>query len=84
MITVGNDDVVSYKNNNEWLKKHPAEAIIFSQPEKTWANIKSPFQTTFRELVIGKLPEEKELIETLKTVFSRLQKVKWTLQFPVV
>ena len=84
MVTVGNDDVVSYKNNNEWLKTHPAEAIIFSQPEKTWANIKSPYLTTFSELVIGKLPEERELIETLKTVFSRLQKVKWALQFPVV
>jgi len=28
MITVGHDDVISYKNNNEWLKTHPAEAIF--------------------------------------------------------
>ena len=82
MITVGNDDVISYKNNNEWLKTHPAKAAIFSQPELTWENIKSPYKTTFSELVIGDLPKEKELIETLKLVYNRLRKVTWEVQFP--
>ena len=71
-----------YKNNNEWLKTHPAEAAIFSQPEITWENIKSPYKTTFSELVIGDLPKEKELIETLKLVYYRLRKVTWEVQFP--
>ena len=70
------------KNNNEWLKTHPAEAAIFSQPEITWENIKSPYKTTFSELVIGDLPKEKELIETLKLVYNRLRKVRWEVQFP--
>jgi len=82
MITVGNDDVISYKNNNEWLKTHPSEAIIFMRPEKTWERIKLPYKTTFRELVIGKLPEENNMIETLKMVFTRLKEVGWTIQFP--
>ncbi len=33
---VGDDDVFSFKNNNEWLKKHPASALIFHNPESTW------------------------------------------------
>ncbi|MGQ1890996.1 nucleotidyl transferase AbiEii/AbiGii toxin family protein [Thermophagus sp. OGC60D27] len=84
MKKVGNDDVISYKNNNEWLKTHPSEAIIFKNPEKAWENIKSVYRTKFRELVIGELPREVELIESLKTVFSRLQQVKWDPQFPLV
>lgn len=84
MMKVGNDDFISYKNNNEWLKTHPSEAIIFCNPEKTWENIKFVYRTKFRELVIGKLPREVELIESLKTVFNRLQQVKWNRQFPVV
>jgi predicted nucleotidyltransferase component of viral defense system len=82
MVTVGNDDVVSYKNKNEWLKNHPAEAMIFRRSEETWEKIKSPYQTTFSELVIGELPDEDALIETLKTIFKRLQRIKWILQFP--
>lgn len=79
MMMVANDDIISYKNNNEWLKIHPAKALIFSEPEKTWQKIKTPYQTTFKELAIGRLPKENELIETLKEIFNRLQQVIWKM-----
>ncbi len=80
LVDVGNDDVVSFKNNNEWLRNHPAEAIIFKQPEETWSQIRTPYQTTFKDLVIGIMPEEEDLVETLKTVGSRLLDIKWTIK----
>jgi predicted nucleotidyltransferase component of viral defense system len=79
LITVGKDDVVSFKNNNEWLQNHPAEAIAFSKSEDTWDKIKNTYRTTFKELVIGNLPDEADLVNTLKQVHNRLRKVKWSI-----
>ncbi|NQU52279.1 MAG: nucleotidyl transferase AbiEii/AbiGii toxin family protein [Bacteroidetes bacterium] len=80
LVDVGKDDVVSFKNNKKWLRNHPAQAIVFKQPKETWNKIRTPYQTTFKDLVTGTLPEEKELIETLKTVGSRLLEIEWTIE----
>ena len=77
---VGKDDLLSFKNNNDWLSKHPKEAIMFSDIETTWNNINSTYNTTFKGMVLGDLPEEKELINTLKLVSNALNKVDWELQ----
>ena len=34
LIKVGNDDVVSFENNNQWVIHHPNEALIFKNLEK--------------------------------------------------
>jgi len=31
LLKVANDDVKSFKNNNDWLKYHPKEALIFKR-----------------------------------------------------
>lgn len=80
MVMVGSDDVLSFKNNNDWLGIHPKEAIIFTNPAGTWDAIKTPYRTTFRDLVIGELPTEDNLIATLGKVAKRLNGVIWTLQ----
>ncbi|HTE28591.1 nucleotidyl transferase AbiEii/AbiGii toxin family protein [Flavitalea sp.] len=54
---VGADDVLSFRNNKDWLTTHPAEALVFKVPEETWEKIRQPYQTTFKDLVIGTLPE---------------------------
>ena len=79
LITVGKDDLISFKNNDRWLQNHPAEAIVFSKPEDTWDKIKTTYRTTFKELVMGNLPAEADLIATLKQVYSRLNKVEWSI-----
>ncbi len=80
LVQVGKDDVVSFKNNNEWLQNHPASAIVFSKPDDTWDKIKTTYRTTFKELVLGELPAEADLVNTLKQIHSRLEKVKWDLK----
>lgn len=79
LIQVGKDDVISYKNNNEWLKKHPAGAIIFGQAQDTWDKIKTTYRNTFKDLVIGELPEESALVNTLLTIAQRLKKINWNI-----
>lgn len=80
LIQVGKNDVVSFKNNNAWLQNHPASAIIFSKPDDTWDKIKASYRTTFKELVLGELPAEADLVNTLKQILNRLEKVNWILE----
>jgi len=77
LLKVRNDDIISFKNNNDWLKNHPSTAIIFSNPADIWHRIKTPYRTTFKELVIGELPDEEELIATLKQIQNRLVEINW-------
>jgi len=53
------------------------ESIIFSMPEETWDRIKNTYRTTFKDLVLGEMPIETDLIDTLKRIHDRLVKVKW-------
>ena len=77
--TVGEDDLISYKNDNEWLYEHPAKAIIFDQPLQTWEKIKATYLTTFKDLVVGELPAEEAIINTLEKVANRLKEIDWDL-----
>lgn len=74
---VGNDDAQGFKNNNKWLIHHPAQALIFKFPDKTWEKIRGTYQTTFKDMVTGILPSEKDLITTLKNISRRLKSVTW-------
>jgi len=79
MVIVGTDDIHSFRNNNEWLKIHPKSAVIFSAPQETWELIKTPYRSTFKDLVTGELPEETDLIDSLMTVASRLSLIEWNV-----
>ena len=37
------------------------------------------YQTTFKDLVTGKLPEENALLETLKAIAGRLKTIEWKI-----
>ena len=79
MISVGKDDAISFKNNNSWLAFHPSAAIIFSDTKQTWDKIKTPYRTSFKDLVIGPLPSEQDLIETIQIIEIRLKQLDWLL-----
>ena len=79
LLNVGHEDMVSYKNNNNWIPEHPATALLFAQPDKTWEKLSSEYSTSFKDLVTGDFPSEDHLIETLKKVAQRLSKVAWEI-----
>jgi predicted nucleotidyltransferase component of viral defense system len=76
---VGGDDIMSFKNNNAWLKVHPSQAMVFKSPADTWSQIRQPYQTTFKDLVNGDLPDESVIINTLDLIGTRLKKLNWEL-----
>ncbi len=80
LLRVANDDVASFKNNNEWLANHPTTAIIFSDTTTTWNKIKDVYTGSFSELVFGKLPPETDILKTLTTVAERLKPIEWNIK----
>jgi len=78
---VAHDDVQSFKNNNDWLRYHPKEALIFNGPEETWHQLKDTYQNQFKFLVYGALPKEEEILATIKKVSNRLSRVEWEVSF---
>lgn len=80
LLKVANDDVESYKNNNQWLAHHPKKALFFADLENIWPILKSTYDGDFGNLVYGKLPDEKNVKETLKQIKVRLQDIEWNVQ----
>lgn len=81
LLRVANDDVTSFKNNNEWLANHPTTAIIFSKTEDTWSKIKYVYTGSFSELVFGgEPPKETDILKTLTIVANRLKPIEWNIK----
>lgn len=79
LLKVAKDDIESYKSNNDWLKNHPKNALIFADRINVWNEIEPVYKADFGKLVYGELPDAKEMIKTLETVENRLQKIDWLL-----
>ena len=81
LLKVAHDDVQSFKTNNDWLKYHPQEALIFRSPKETWNQLKDTYQNAFKFLVYGELPREEDVLATIIKVSKRLSLVKWEIAF---
>ena len=81
LIKVAHDDVQSFKNNNDWLKHHPKDALIFKEPEEMWKQLKDTYQNEFKFLVYGELPSTADILATIIEVSNRLVHVKWKIVF---
>ncbi len=79
LLKVANDDVASFKNNNQWLIHHPNEALIFKDLENVWNELKTIYNGDFKNLVYGELPKEEAVLETLKMIQERLKAISWTI-----
>ena len=80
LLKVANDDVASFKNNNQWLIHHPNEALIFKDLENVWSELKTIYNGDFKNLVYGELPKEEAVLETLKMIQERLKAISWTIK----
>lgn len=80
LMTVGNDDMISYKNNNEWISEHPSTAMIFDEPAETWSHLNAEYKTHFKDLVTGELPSSEHMVDTLQSVADRLKEIEWLIQ----
>jgi hypothetical protein len=78
LLKVANDDGLSFKSNNQWLVHHPNEALIFKDVEQVWGELKTSYQSEFKNLVYGEFPKEEAILETLKMIQKRLKSIFWT------
>ena len=79
LLKVANDDVASFRNNNQWLNYHPNEALIFKDLENIWSELKTIYNGDFKNLVYGALPKEEAVLKTLKMIQERLKTIKWLI-----
>lgn len=79
LIKVANDDVISFKNNNEWLRYHPNNSKMFLELESVWGQLVSTYNDEFKNLVFGTLPEEQSVYKTLQKIKKRLNNVEWSI-----
>jgi hypothetical protein len=79
-LKVANDDVVSFKNNNNWLIHHPNEAILFKEMEFVWSELLSTYTGEFKNLVFGDFPDGSDVLTTLKRIQKRLSTIQWTIK----
>ncbi|QMU65244.1 MAG: nucleotidyl transferase AbiEii/AbiGii toxin family protein [Flavobacteriaceae bacterium] len=79
LLKVANDDVVSFKNDNHWLKYHPKDALLFAEPVQTWNQLEQTYQSSFKAMVYGELPNEADILNTLKLIAKRLENLEWNI-----
>ncbi len=81
LLKVANDDVLSFKNNNDWLHNHPKVSLVFSDVENAWSGLKESYSGNFRDLIYGNFPEEEAILKSLLQVAARLKVVEWSIKF---
>ncbi|WP_111307347.1 nucleotidyl transferase AbiEii/AbiGii toxin family protein [Confluentibacter sediminis] len=79
LIQVGKDDDKAIPNDKEWLSKHPSESLFFSETEKVWETVSKTYSGSFKELLTGELPDEKDVLKSLFRIGSRLNEIKWDI-----
>jgi hypothetical protein len=79
-LRVANDDVVSFRNNNNWLIYHPNKSLIFRDVDSIWKELQPTYNGEFRNLVYGDLPKNELIAETLRRIKKRLEKIEWNVQ----
>ncbi len=82
LLKVANDDVISYRNNNQWLAYHPNEALIFKDPKDVWKELKSTYNGNFKNLLYGEIPKDKAMPDTLEKIKERLKAIVWDIKIP--
>ena len=77
---VAQNDVDSYKNDNLWLEHHPNDSWLFNDLEQSWKALKNSYMNDFGALVIGQLPLETDIFETLTKIKKRMERTSWNIK----
>ena len=80
LLTVANDDKLSFKNENEWLQNHPTQAMIFKDSAGVWNKLETTYSSTFKKLIYGEFPTAKEILETLNKLTERMKNIDWEIE----
>ncbi len=81
LLKVANDDVASFKNNNQWLIHHPKEALIYNKLDVAWKELAPVYNGNFRNLVYGNFPKDESVLATLQMIKERIESINWSIKF---
>ncbi|MCK5742809.1 MAG: nucleotidyl transferase AbiEii/AbiGii toxin family protein [Chlorobi bacterium] len=76
---VARHDLLSFRNNNNWLDFHPNESKFFANPKLIWKELKRTYLNEFKPLVYGEFPDETLVLETIEYIQKRLAAVIWDI-----
>lgn len=79
LIQVGKDDDKAIPNDKEWLSKHPSESLFFSETENVWETLSKTYNSDFKELLTGGLPDANEVFKSLTTIGNRIKGISWSI-----
>jgi len=77
---VAQDDVMSFRNNHDWLQYHPSDSLFFNRlEEEVWPSLENTYSGTFAAMVYGELPPPSEVLQSLKLIKNRIASVEWNV-----
>lgn len=79
LLKVANDDIASFKNNNEWLVNHPVDSLMFKDVEAIWKVLATVYGSDFKPLVYKDFPNESDVLDSLLVIQKRLKAIEWTI-----
>ena len=79
LLKVANDDIASFKNNNEWLVNHPVDSLMFKDVEEIWKELATVYSSDFKPLVYKDFPNESDVLASLLVIQKRLKAIEWTI-----
>ena len=80
LLKVANDDVKSFRNNNEWLVHHPNQSLMFKDLSNVWSQLEATYNGSFRDLVYGDFPSSDVVLYTLESIRERMSVVSWNVK----
>lgn len=80
LLKVANDDIKSFKNNNQWLVNHPNQSLIFKDLDNIWSKLETTYNGSFRNLVYGDFPSSDDVFQTLVIIRKRMSNINWTIK----
>lgn len=80
LLKVANDDVKSFRNNNQWLAHHPNKSLMFNDLSTVWSQLEITYNGSFRDLVYGDFPSSDVVLQTLEKIRERMSAISWNIK----
>lgn len=64
-------------SGSDWIRSHPADALIFADAESVWKELEPVYSGEFRNLVYGPLPDPAFMAATLCRIRDRMRAFGW-------
>jgi predicted nucleotidyltransferase component of viral defense system len=77
--TVGKEDQITFRSDNNWIARHPSEAPLFMDLDNIWADLRNAYEVDFRAMVYGDFPSHDEVYETLNEIKDRIRSINWRI-----